>query len=219
MNFIVSKPVLSHNNLSYIIKNKIGEIVFEYPNNTSLERIVDVWPIIMNYYFFNTPFALGISDSDVFNPQINSVTKKSSKISKSEIKYENDFPVLKKKLPKQKNITRRLYRPVTLKEINTDSFVRFFKETCISNRILCPPSNNINKFIILQAKQKELIIRENNYQSHIYYDVIDNKIKTYYYHGFHNIEDDFKKITTQKRPKCDGYRYEQLLVLSGIYFD
>ena len=50
--------------LSYIIKDTDGNIRFTFPPNTLLERIIDVWPLIINYYENIQPLAVGESDSN-----------------------------------------------------------------------------------------------------------------------------------------------------------
>ena len=50
--------------LSYNIKDSKGNILFEFPPNTLLERITDVWPIIINYYENFFPFAIETTNSN-----------------------------------------------------------------------------------------------------------------------------------------------------------
>ena len=69
MNIIVSNPILSYN-----IEDQYGNIIFKFPPNTLLEKIVDVWQIIIYYHFYyfddNFPFAIKIMDDDKLNPII-----------------------------------------------------------------------------------------------------------------------------------------------------
>lgn len=48
------KPILSYN-----IEDNEGNVIFKFPPNTLLERIIDVWPLIINYYQEYYPFAIG----------------------------------------------------------------------------------------------------------------------------------------------------------------
>src|SRR5690606_33307300 len=53
------KPILEYN-----IKDADGKIIFSFPFNTLLEKIIDVWPLIMNYYEEYYPFAIGNIDGN-----------------------------------------------------------------------------------------------------------------------------------------------------------
>jgi len=48
------KPVLS-----YIIRDATGKIIFDFPSNTLLEKITDVWSTILDYYYNYYPFSIG----------------------------------------------------------------------------------------------------------------------------------------------------------------
>lgn len=52
-------PVLLYN----IIDLK-GNIIFKFPPNTLLEKITDVWPLIIDYYENYYPFAVGNPDQN-----------------------------------------------------------------------------------------------------------------------------------------------------------
>lgn len=53
------KPILEYN-----IKDADDKIIFSFPLNTLLEKIIDVWPLIMSYYQNYYPFALEIYDGN-----------------------------------------------------------------------------------------------------------------------------------------------------------
>jgi len=53
------KPVLSYN-----IKDTKGNILFEFPPNSLLERIIDVWPIIIDYHENYFPFVVEMTNSN-----------------------------------------------------------------------------------------------------------------------------------------------------------
>ena len=52
------KPVLS-----YVIRDTTGKIIFDFPPNTLLEKITDVWSIIIDYRNNYYPFLIGIDSN------------------------------------------------------------------------------------------------------------------------------------------------------------
>jgi len=50
--------------LLYHVGDVNGETIFKFPPNTLLERIVDVWQLIINYYENYYPFAIGYPDKN-----------------------------------------------------------------------------------------------------------------------------------------------------------
>lgn len=45
--------------LTYNIEDANGKVLFKFPANTVLEKITDVWPLIMNYYESFYPIMIG----------------------------------------------------------------------------------------------------------------------------------------------------------------
>jgi len=50
--------------LLYNILDTKGNVIFKFPPNTLLEKITDVWPLIIDYYENYYPFAVGTADEN-----------------------------------------------------------------------------------------------------------------------------------------------------------
>jgi len=223
MDHYKQNPICVRNESSYDITDQFGNIIFEFPLNTLLENVVnDLWPIIINYHFCYFPFAIKIMDDNALNPFVRQKSRKPSpKIldSNPKNKYQKEFPELKsKKIIKKNNRNQRIYRPVTCKEVRTESFRRLFKDSCINNMILCPKSNKpvIN---VIQVNKKNLGISSNVYNTYnsYVYDELSNKMKSGYPNHYRDIVGDFNTTRLYDNSiKADNF--EQLLVLSNIRF-
>lgn len=225
----ISNPILSYN-----IEDQYGNIIFKFPPGTLLEKIVDVWQIIIYYYFYYfddfLPFALKIMDDDKLNPTI---TYDMCKVSYDDriSKYEKDFPKLKsnnknnpvsiKRSFSLQEVGKKIYRPLTIKEVQTISFLRLFNDACKNDRILFPRANkNGNAFTIVEVEQIKIMINFNSTSSYLFYDNMENKFKTYDADGYHDISGNIHSVQPVNTPSntLNGYFFEQLLVLSNIKF-
>ncbi len=224
MDIRVSNPILSYN-----IEDQYGNIIFKFPPNTLLEKIVDVWQIIIyyHYYYFdyNFTFAIKIMNDDKLNPYITHDMYKAC-YNIPTTKYEKDFPILKNKNSSTPNkisvdslkVGARIYRPLTINEVQTNTFLRLFNDACKNSRILYPQAIKYgNTYTSIEIEQKKIIISSKTINSYLYHDEVNNKLITYDVNGYHDISENIFTIQLHDILHND-HRSEQLLVLSNIKF-
>ena len=88
---ILMKPVLS-----YIIEDNIGNFLFRYPPNTLLDKITDVWPLIVDYYDNYYPFSIqksiggvSVSQGDIYRHLTFDEIKTNSFVRLFSVSYKN----------------------------------------------------------------------------------------------------------------------------------